>query len=174
LCEVWAVGSFSLAWAAAFYAFFPHLAERMASSPRVLLLAGSILATLILFVVLVHALWGVGLELGIARSGRPAAMNLGLRFGLYACGWDFLTSPAGFVAQAKRKGFLASFAAIRAGTRAPRPSITAYLQDCRKLSEPERRRAIWTAIVLGLAGVVFCGTALFATLLAIWVPGIFV
>lgn len=173
VCEVWAVGSFSLAWALAFFAFFPHLAARMASSPQVLLLAGSILATLIVFVVFVHALWGLGLEWGIARAGRPASVNLGLRFGLYACGWDFLTSPAGFVAELPRVGLLGSLGRVRAGARAPRPSLSAYLEICRKLTREEQRHAIWTAIALGVVSVLASGSLLFATLLALWVPGIF-
>lgn len=172
-CEGWAVGSFSLAWAAVFYALFPFVATNMASSPSVVLLATTILVALIIFVVLVHALWGVGLEWGIARAGRPASFNLGLRFGLYACGWDLLTSPAGFYFQARRLGLRGGLAAVRAGTKAPRPSIHAYLADCRRLSEDERRTAVWTAILLGVVSALICGAALFAALLAVWVPEIF-
>jgi hypothetical protein len=137
------------------------------------LLATSILFALIVFVVLVHALWGIGLEWGIARAGRKASFNLGLRFGLYACGWDLLTSPAGFLFQARRLGLRGGLSAVRAGTKAPRPCINAYLIDCRRLSESERRTAIWTAILLGIVSALVCGVGLFAGLLAIWVPEIF-
>jgi hypothetical protein len=75
-CEGWAVGSFSLAWAAVFYALFPFVASRMASSPAVVLLATSILFALIVFVVLVHALWGIGLEwASLERAARPRSTS---------------------------------------------------------------------------------------------------
>lgn len=173
LCEIWAVGSFSVVWGTIFYSVFPLIAARMATSASVLLLATSILFTLVVFVVLVHALWGLWLEWGIARSGRAPDWNLGLRFGLYACGWDFLTSPAGYLSQVNRHGYKRGWAGVRAGARAPRPSLNAYLDGCRNLSPGERRIAVRTAIVLGSLAALFVGSALFGALLAYWVPEIF-
>jgi hypothetical protein len=170
LCELLAVGSFTLVWALLFYSFFPFVAKQMLTSPAVLVTIVLILTGLIAFVVAVHALWGVGLEWGIARAGGAPDMNRGIRFGLYACGWDLLTSPAGLTFEWKRYGFRKGLAHVLAGTKAPRISVNAYLESCRSVSEKERRSAIFTAIALGTAGVFFSGAILFVGLLIAWVP----
>lgn len=172
-CELVAVGSFTIVWGLGFYAAFPFVARQMLSSPAVLILVGSILFGLTLFVVFVHALWGVGLEWGIARAGGKADMNRGLRFGFYACGWDLLTSPAGVWSQWRRVGFVEGVSHLRAATRAPRASLRAYLDDCRKVTEREKKSAMWTSILLGLGGVAAAGFLLFAGLLVAWLPWIF-
>ena len=172
-CELWAVASFTLVWAVGFYAAFPFVARQMLSSPAALVLVVSILLVLSAFVVFVHALWGVGLEWGIARAGGQADMNRGLRFGLYACGWDLLTSPAGVWFQWRRVGLRQGLSNLRAATKAPRASLRAYLSDCRKATEKERKSAMWTSILLGLAGVGAAGLLLFFGLLVAWLPWIF-
>ncbi len=173
LCELLAVASFTLIWALCFYAAFPFVAKQMLTSPIVLALVSAILFGLIGFVVGVHALWGVGLEWGIARAGGKADLNRGLRFGLYACGWDLLTSPAGIWLLWRRSGMRAGLGQLRAATKAPRISVRAYLDDCRKVTEGQHRSAIWTSIWLGLSGVGGAGLIVFAGLLVAWVPWIF-
>ena len=169
-CELLAVASFTLVWALAFYWFFPSAAIKMLTSPPVLFTILAILLGLIAFVVAVHALWGVGLEWGLARAGGKSDMNRGIRFGLYACGWDLLTSPAGLYFQLRRHGLKKGLSHVRAGTKAPRPSVNAYLDECRRASATERRSAIFTAIVLGTLGVFFSGALLFIGLLIAWMP----
>lgn len=172
-CEFLAVGSFTIVWGLGFYAMFPFITRQMLSSPAVLILIASILLGLISFVIFIHALWGVGLEWGIARAGGKADMNRGIRFGLYACGWDLLTSPAGVLFEWRRVGFRTTFSHLRAATRSPRASLRAYLDDCRKVTEREKKSAMWTSIILGLCGVGAAGLLLFAGLLFVWLPSIF-
>lgn len=173
LCELWAVSSFTIVWGVCFYAAFPFVARQMLSSAAVLALIGFILIGLSAFVVSVHALWGVGLEWGIARAGGQADMNRGLRFGLYACGWDLLTSPAGVWFQWRRAGIRQGLSHLRAATRAPRASLRAYLDGCRKTNEKERKSAMLTSILLGLSGIATAGLLLFLGLLVAWLPWIF-
>lgn len=173
LCELWAVASFTALWALGFYAAFPFVARQMLGSPVVVSLIGAILFGLIAFVVFVHALWGIGLEWGIARAGGTADMNRGIRFGLYACGWDLLTSPAGAWFMWRRAGLRNGFAHLRAATKAPRISVRAYLDDCRNATERQRKSAVWTSIWLGLGGVGGAGLILFLGLLLAWLPWIF-
>lgn len=167
------MASFTVVWGVCFYAAFPFIAGQMLSSPAVLLLILSILLGLTTFVVFIHALWGVGLEWGIARAGGQADMNRGIRFGLYACGWDLLTSPAGVWFQWRRVGLRKGFSHLRAATRAPRASLRAYLEECRKTSEKERKSAMWTSILLGLTGIAAAGLVLFFGLLVAWIPSLF-
>ena len=173
LCELLAVASFTLLWGLLFYAAFPFVARQMLGSQAALFMIGAILVSLITFVVGIHAIWGVGLEWGISRAGGKADMNRGIRFGLYACGWDLLTSPAGLWFQWRRAGIRQGLSHVRAGTKAPRASVNAYLDECRHLSETEKKSAIWTAIWLGLAVVFTCGLILFAGLLVAMLPWIF-
>jgi succinate dehydrogenase/fumarate reductase cytochrome b subunit len=172
-CELLAVGSFTIVWGACFYAAFPFVARQMLSSPAVLILIGSILTGLTCFVVFIHALWGVGLEWGIARGGGQADMNRGIRFGLYACGWDLLTSPAGVWFQWRRAGFRQGLSHLRSATKAPRASLRAYLDDCRETNDRQKKSAMWTSILLGISGIGLAGLLLFCGLLVAWLPWIF-
>lgn len=173
LCELLAVASFTAVWALAFFVAVPAIARPMLTSPPILMLIFMILLGLSAFVVAIHAVWGIGLEWGIARAGGHSDMNRGIRFGLYACGWDLLTSPAGLCLQWRRSGLRRAASHVWAGTKAPRPSLLAYLDTCRQTTEREHKSAVWTAIWLGLFGVATCGALLFVGLVLAWMPWVF-
>ncbi len=153
VAEFWAVLSWTVPWALGFSAAFPRLTWHMISSPNVLLLGLVILLVLVLGVVLVHMWWGLAVEWGVSRTGNRASYATGLRFGLYACGWDLLTSPAGLVTHLVRDGWRRGFTIFRAGTQVPRTAVNGYLGEGRRLSEADRRSALWTAIWVTTVGL---------------------
>ncbi len=160
--ELWAVGSFCVVWALGFYALFPFLARQMLHSWVALAIGHLIFVALVLGVVSIHALWGAALEWGIGRAGSPKKIHLGLRFGLYACGWDLLTSPASILLYGGRPR--AILRAVRAGARAPRPAMNAYLRTCRGLDEAQARKALFLGsvlVILAFLGIVVVGLVAF-------------
>ena len=54
--------------------------------------------------VAIHALHGLALDVGAKRQGSRARRARGLRFGLYACGWDLVTLPLGLALVAILEG----------------------------------------------------------------------
>ncbi len=95
---------------------------------RMTLLRGvSFGALLLVFaMVSVHAAHGVALDIAAQRSGSKKR-GRGLRFGLYACGWDLITLPFGLLAVALIEGFSAARRAAPLGLTAPLQSAEAYL-----------------------------------------------
>jgi hypothetical protein len=89
--------------------------------------------------VLLHALHGITIDraarrLGSRRRGR------GLRFGLYACGWDLVTLPLGLIVVALGDGPAAAGRALVAALTTPSLATRAYLGGFHAL-DPERARA---------------------------------
>lgn len=146
--EIYAVGSFCAVWGLGFYALFPFAARQMLHSWAALVVAQIIFLILVLGVVFIHALWGAALEWGIERTGTPPQYRLGIRFGLYACGWDLLTSPASLLLFVRKGGLKGALGAMKAGARAPRPAVKAYLSGRRRLDEQQEKKALVIAIVL--------------------------
>jgi len=95
-------------------------------------------------VIALHALWGLSLE--IYSSDTDAALSdrlrSGLRFGMYACSWDLLTSPLGLLLAVLACGWRRGWATVRSAAAAPRPAVTAYLEGSRNLSPEARQRAV--------------------------------
>lgn len=167
--EFWAVGSYSVLWVAGVSVAFPFLSQHLLTTRSVLLLAASIFFGLILFVIFVHAAWGWLLEWSIGRLGKKPAYALGLRFGLYACGWDLITSPAGFYLLLG-EGPRQAFRAFSQGAKVPKLAVRSYLSDRRNLSDQERKKVVWSSILV-LGGVsVAVGLSFFVLLLSIWLP----
>lgn len=99
-----------------------------------------------------HALWGLCLEMGARTRGRAAHYRQGLRFGLYACGWDLLTSPAGVVHGLLSRGLYRAWGPILAAVRVPSVAMRAYLSNCRGLDGAAQRRGMrLSLLVLGAA-----------------------
>lgn len=172
VAEICAVGSYSLIWVLAMLLAFPRLSAHMLQTQSVLLFAGSILVALITFVVFVHALSGLVLEWAIHRAGHTPDCRLGLRFGLYACGWDLLTSPAGFILLLG-DGVRPALRAVAQGARVPKRAVRVYLEERRGLDPPARKQVESTTLIV-LVLVVFClGLALFIFLLTLWLPLLF-
>lgn len=111
------------------------------------LLAASVLVMLVL-----HVIWGVSLDIGGRYGGPDLDVRQGARFGLYACGWDLLTSPIGLFYSLLVAGPLRGLSIVGAAARAPRPAQRAYLETSQGLHPSARRRALrFAAAVVGVA-----------------------
>ena len=73
------------------------------------------------FMLLVHLLWGVGLELALVWRGARRDLARSVTFALYACGWDLLTSPLGALLLVCSAGPRAGFLELRSAMRVPQP-----------------------------------------------------
>jgi hypothetical protein len=159
LCEALAIGSFAVV-VAPFAALFPDLATQLLYSRRAKLWALGLFAAAVLLMVSIHLLWGVCIELG-ARVDRVRPQFLrGMRFGLYACGWDLLTSPLGLLIGVTTSGWRPALQLMVLAARAPRKGLRAYTQDCRGLSRLAERRGVQLSIVafiFAVLGALTCG-----------------
>lgn len=162
LAESLAVGSLGSALVLAALAVAPEFSLRVLATPMFLLVALSSLCALSLLMVALHVLWGLCVEFGAQSTGGNARFGQGMRFGLYACGWDLLTSPAGVVEGLLSRGFFAAWRPIVQAARVPRTALRAYVEDCRHLDASAQRRGLQLSIaVLGglllliLLGVLF-------------------
>jgi hypothetical protein len=156
ICETIAVSGLSLAGALIALAFLPSLPRLMVDDPllRRMVVRGTLSGIFVLMfaMVSVHAAHGVALDIAARRfGGRPGGR--GLRFGLYACGWDLITLPFGLLATALVDGLSAARRAVPLGLTAPFQAAEAYLVGWHGLT-PEtarmaaRRAAYFTAVPL--------------------------
>lgn len=165
--EFWAVLSWTMPWALGFYLLFPRLSRHMLTTPLIVGIGFAILLLLVAGVVLIHLWWGLAVEWGVSRTGKSPAWRSGLRFGLYACGWDLLTSPVSVLAHLVRLGPSGALASVKAGARVPRVAVQAYLSDGRGLPERTRKRALWIAVWITSAGLLLGALALLAGII-VW------
>lgn len=172
LSEALAIGSLLVPLGVALALLFPKVAVQLAFLPGAWLTMWVAYVFFVMFLLLVHWLWGLALDFGSspggARGASPggAALRQGVRFGLYACGWDLITSPAGLLFVWKNVPAGERSEALWGALRAPRVAVTAYFRDALQLSEPEIRRAERRA--LAVAGVMFGIFLLFALGSAFW------
>jgi hypothetical protein len=125
-------------------------------------LAGTIL--LMLGMVSLHAAHGVALDIAARRAGSQGPQR-GLRFGLYACGWDLITLPFGLLLTALINGIGAARRAVPLGLTAPMQAAEAYLTGMHGLSvESARKAARQAAYFTGVPAVfaLLVGGLLFA------------
>lgn len=150
LAETLAIGSLGSLLLLSGLALAPELSLRVLSTPGFLAAAGALLIGLSLLMVLLHLLWGLCLELGAGSTGGTAHFRHGMRFGLYACGWDLLTSPAGVVEGLWSRGVVNAWSPIAEAIRVPRTALRAYVEDCRHLDGDAQRRGTQLSVaVLG-------------------------
>jgi hypothetical protein len=144
--ETLALGSVALCIVGSLALLAPATALELLDSRPVQVGASLALIGSILLMVALHALWGYCLEAGAQRGARTplgaASRAQGLRFGLYACGWDLLTSPAGVLHGLVSRGPLGLWSPLIAAARAPRAALHAYLGGCRALDAEARREAL--------------------------------
>jgi hypothetical protein len=95
---------------------------------------------LVVAMVSVHAAHGLALDFAARRCGARKR-GRGLRFGLYACGWDLITLPFGLITLALLEGFPAARRAVPLGLTAPMQSAEAYLAGVHGLP-PDITRAV--------------------------------
>jgi hypothetical protein len=166
LAETLAVGSTAAVIAPVMLLAIPGLWLRFLSSGRtretvaLATLVGVIGFTLLL--VAAHAVHGLSL-------GRTASRSRALRLGLYACGWDFGSSPAGVFAGAVAGGLRASLALVISSITAPARAIDAALGGIFQLegdaAKKAKRRAMRLAMsfsvpAVGVILTLICMTAL--------------
>lgn len=155
-------------------AFAPWLFEAVSRDPwlrawLVKLLSFGMPGLALLMVVL-HSLHGVSLDLGARRVGARARPTRGLRFGLYSCGWDLVTLPAGIGVLAVTDGFRAARRAMPMSLTVPRLATRAFLRGVYQLDDEASarasKRAMWVAGSLALVACTLFGVAMVALALA--------
>lgn len=103
---------------------------------------------LALVMVGVHAVHGVSLDLGARRVGARAKPVRGLRFGLYSCGWDLVTLPAGLAVLAITNGFGEARRAAPLSLTVPRRATLAFLRGIYRLDDSGAQHASRFAIAI--------------------------
>jgi hypothetical protein len=162
LCEFCAIASLAALWFPISYVLVPGFVESVFEGTAHGRLAafGVFVAIPLLAVlmVLLHVLWGTSLEFGLRLSGAAPRAGHCLRYALYSCGWDLVTSPFGFTAGWMSSGFKGATRELRAAVRIPRFATRAYVARARSLSEAKARRALTLAAVM--TGTVVLASAL--------------
>lgn len=131
--ETLAVGSIFVGLVALLALTVPWLATAVLQGTVGRALISGAAGGLIVLAVALHAYFGVLVESGVERAGAVRDRSLGLRFGLYAAGWDLVTSPAGLLfGAALRRGQV--FRALGSALGVPRRAIDLYLIECRHLT----------------------------------------
>ncbi len=124
---------------------------------------------LALWMVLAHVTHGAALDAGARRQGALPQRRRALRYGLYACGWDLMAGPLGFVVTLFSKGFRAAFALIELSVNAPGKAANALLQGIYRLPSEGVARARRTGtIAAGLIALVSGGVVLLTVLVGIF------
>jgi hypothetical protein len=164
LAETLALGSLGLLGALGVWAGLPDLAYQIIRHPEALAAVAALFGGSVLLMLILHLLWGISLVVGGSFGSGKASLRHGARFGLYACGWDLMTSPLGLVCSLLQRGPLRGLGPVGAAARAPRPAQRAYLSTCRGFDERARRRAVRLAVVVVGGLVAAVGAGLFVAL----------
>lgn len=102
-----------------------------------------------LAMVLLHAAHGVALDASARREGSRQS-GRGLRFGLYACGWDLVTLPLGLLVLTLTDGPVTALRHSARGLTAPNSAAIAYLSHVHRFE-----RDVATRVSRRAVGVVF-------------------
>lgn len=103
--------------------------------------------------VLLHAAHGVALDAAARREGSRQS-GRGLRFGLYACGWDLVTLPLGLLVLMLTDGPLSALRHSARGLTAPNSAAVAYVQHAHRFERDAAVRAARRAVTLVFVPVV--------------------
>jgi hypothetical protein len=107
--------------------------------------------------VLLHAAHGVALDAAARKEGSRQS-GRGLRFGLYACGWDLVTLPLGLLLLTLTDGPVSALRHSARGLTAPNSAAIAYLAHVhhfeRDVAKRVSRRAVGIVFVPMVALVV--------------------
>jgi len=152
VCELLAIASLALSWIPVVYAFVPGFVESVLHDVEhrrlVLAFLAASVPALALVMVALHVSWALGLEVGLRVAGAEARAAHCLRYALYSCGWDLVTSPFGFGAGIVTGGWSGATSELRAAVRIPRTATRAYLGRARRASEGTAKRAVVIAVAL--------------------------
>jgi len=162
LTEMFAAAAMLLCFAAPAAAVFPVFAWSFVTSGPVLIVRAVTLAVpgLAMLLVAAHAVHGLALELGTGSPSRR--VSRGLRFGLYACGWDLVIGPFGFVAVAIKEGFGAAFGIAKLAVGLPGRSARAYLRGAHRLEDEQAVRPLRASFFAAAVATVVCAVLLLA------------
>jgi len=145
-------------------AFAPWFFELIGNDPAVRQLAFRALAfgvpALALAMVGIHAAHGLGLDVGARRAGARPKGTRGLRFGLYSCGWDLITLPAGLAILSVTDGFGAARKAAPLSLTVPARATRAFLRGVHRLDDRAARKA--SRLAAAIAGGLVMGAVVFA------------
>jgi len=121
------------------------------------------------FLVLLHTVHALSIDLGAGLSGARRSRSRALRFGLYACGWDLVMGPLGAIVVAFKEGAAAALGVLDLAS-VPARATRAFLRGCYRLDGEAARKALATAatgvIVATALGLFAILAALFALALA--------
>lgn len=158
VCEAFAVLGLGIGAVLLALVLLPSLPELLLRDPtlRASALRGMGFGSLVLVLAMVslHALHGVALDVAALRYGGRRA-GRGLRFGLYACGWDLVTLPLGLLLMALTSGLQAARRAAPLGLTAPAQASLAYLIGTHGLSADTARLAARRAAYFTVIPVFF-------------------
>lgn len=162
LCELFAIASLAVLWIPISYALAPGLVESIFwNAPQNNLATIGVfvaIPVLAVLMVLLHVLWGTSLEFGLRLSGAEPRPGHCLRYALYSCGWDLVTSPFGFTAGCVSNGFQGAARELLAAVRIPRFATRAYVGRARRVPDAKARRALTLAAIM--TGTVVLASAL--------------
>jgi hypothetical protein len=172
-CELVAILSFALVSGPLAYALLPGFVESFLLDPeqRQLVIVATLVGVplLSLLMVVLHVSWALGLEIGLRVAGAEARPAHCLRYALYTCGWDLVTSPFGFGAGCVTGGFSGAKKELRAAVRIPRFATRAYLVRARKAEDRAVRRALVVAVLITgtivIGGAAMLGVGIVAAML---------
>jgi hypothetical protein len=133
---------------------------------RTWLWMAALVAAFAALMVFLHLLWGLSLSVCLRRAAHSGGLKQSVAFGLYACGWDLLTSPLGALVALITTGGKSALATVQAGARAPRPALSAYLRGQRQLDSTSARRVALASLIIPVlfATAVVIGLTVYAVL----------
>jgi hypothetical protein len=110
-----------------------------------------------------HAAHGVWIDKGACKVGASSNRSRALRFGLYACGWDVLLGPLGFLVLLVKHGPKAATALFGTGAGLPTRATEAFLGGHYRLRGEAMRGAVRTsyvgaALATGVLALLLLGT----------------
>jgi hypothetical protein len=165
LAEALALGSLVLLGSALLWLLAPDLAAQLLHHPGAIVAGLGLLTASVLLMLVLHVLWGICLDIGGGFGHGRVDLRLGARFGLYACGWDLMTSPLGLFWSLLVSGPRRGLAAVGAAVHAARPAQRAYLEVRRGYDADARRRAVRLAVVVVGVVILSTGAGLLAAML---------
>lgn len=107
------------------------------------------------FMVVLHVVWVAVLEVLLILRRRESQWGPAMLLGLYACGWDMVTSPGGVILGLPYGGWSRVGRLLRGATANPRAACLYYLVTTRDVSpRMALRLALAAAVFAVLLGVV--------------------
>jgi len=158
ICEAIAVSGLALGGLLLALVVLPSLPRLLLEDPalRRTIVRGAAagVVMLVLAMVSLHTIHGVALDAAARRFGGRR-FGRGLRFGLYACGWDLITLPLGLLITALSGGFAAARRAAPLGLTAPAQASEAFLVGMHGLSPETAKLAARRAAYYTIAPILF-------------------